>query len=382
LVLVLAFLLLFFAFGSVSAARVLLTLVALELGAGPSAVGVLTATFYLCPLLLSWPVGRLADRFGARWLVFVGTLCGTAGLLVAFFAPRMDALFVAALLTGLSFALYLVTLQNLVGVLSKPEERARNFSTFSVIGASTNFIGPLIAGFSVDHLGPASAAGAIALLPAAGALVLLGWGGRLPGGSGLSATAAAPVRALLRDPQIMRVLLTSSLVQLGTDLYQFYIPLYGHELGLSASAIGGVLASVATAAFLVRFALTRLIARCGEERVLCYAFVLGGFGFLLVPLCTSALALGACAFVFGLGMAAGQPITTMLLFSRSLTGRTGEMLGVRLTANNLMRVAGPALFGLLVSGLGLAFVFVINAAMMLGGAYASRPTNARNERSA
>ena len=72
-------------------------------------------------------------------------------------------------------------------------------------------------------------------------------------------------------------------------------------------------------------------------------------------------------------MACGQPITTMLLFSQSRTGRTGEMLGVRLTANNLMRVAGPATFGLLASGLGLAAVFVLNAAMMLGGAYASRP---------
>jgi hypothetical protein len=51
-----------------------------------------------------------------------------------------------------------------------------------------------------------------------------------------------------------------------------------------------------------------------------------------------------------------------------------------LTANNLMRVAGPAAFGLLASGLGLAAVFVINAAMMLGGAYASRPSTPNRAR--
>jgi MFS family permease len=189
------------------------------------------------------------------------------------------------------------------------------------------------------------------------------------------------MRDTLSNRGIRQVLGLSSLVQSGQDLFQFYIPIYGHQLGMSASAIGGVLASFATAAFLVRFALTRLIGRFGEERVLSCAFVLGGIGYLLVPLCTSALALSACAFVFGLGMAAGQPITTMLLFSRSLQGRTGEMLGVRLTANNAMRVAGPALFGLLASGLGLAAVFLINAAMMFGGAYASRPAGARRKRS-
>jgi MFS family permease len=368
-----AFALLFFSFGSVSAARVLLTLYALALGADPFGVGMLTASFYLCPLLFSWPIGRLADRHGARWLVLAGTVCGMVGLLVAFAVARLEALFVAAVLTGLSFAFYLVTLQNLIGVLSSPAERARNFRTFSMIGATTNFIGPLIAGFSIDHLGHALAAAAIALLPLGGALVLIAFGRRLPGGSGTVAAAHASVVTLLRDRAIVQMLLTSSLVQLGTDLYQFYIPIYGHGLGLSASSIGAVLASFATASFLVRFALTRLIARFGEERVLTAAFALGAAGFVLVPLCQNASSLAAAAFVFGLGMACGQPITTMLMFSRSVQGRSGEMLGLRLTANNLMRVAGPAVFGLVAAAVGLAAVFGLNALMMLGGAFASRP---------
>src|SRR5690606_10175835 len=153
----------------------------------------------------------------------------------------------------------------------------------------------------------------------------------------------------------------------------FYIPLYGHGIGLSASSIGSVLATFAVASFIVRFGLTRLVARFGEERVLSAAFVLGALGFLLVPLCANAVSLSAAAFVFGLGMACGQPITTLLLFTRSAEGRSGEMLGLRLTVNNLMRVGGPAVFGLVASTVGLGAVFVINALMMAGGAYAARP---------
>src|SRR5690349_7921226 len=55
-----------FLFTGLSAARIVVTLYALELGAPASVVGTLGALFYLFALLLSWPVGALVDRAGAR----------------------------------------------------------------------------------------------------------------------------------------------------------------------------------------------------------------------------------------------------------------------------------------------------------------------------
>ncbi|MBA4423170.1 MAG: MFS transporter, partial [Syntrophus sp. (in: bacteria)] len=57
---------------SVQAGRVLLALYALKLGAQPFAVGILAATFSVLPMLLSWQVGKLSDRFGSRWLLMFG----------------------------------------------------------------------------------------------------------------------------------------------------------------------------------------------------------------------------------------------------------------------------------------------------------------------
>ena len=62
----------------------------------------------------------------------------------------------------------------------------------------------------------------------------------------------------------------------------------------------------------------------------------------------------------------------MLIFSRSAEGRSGETLGVRQAVNNLLRVLGPSVFGVVASAFGLAFVFWLSAAMMGGGALASR----------
>ena len=90
--------------------------------------------------------------------------------------------------------------------------------------------------------------------------------------------------------------------------------------------------------------------------------------------------LALVSFVFGLGTGCGQPIATIMMFSRAADGRSGEALGLRLTVNNLVRVIAPALFGFIVSGFGLAPVFYINAVMMGAGGVLSRPQSSGQKR--
>ena len=368
----LTFIITLIGFVAVNAARVVLQLYALDIGANPTQVGILVASYYACPLLLSLTAGSMGDRLGPQRPLLLSAACGTAGLVIPYFWHTLPALFIGGAMSGLSFAFFLVIVQNLVGVLSAPDKRAQNFSNFSLVGATSNFIGPLVAGFSIDNFGyPAACITAAVLALATGIIVIL-WGRLLPGAS---TRAAAKTRIVdtLRDPAIVRILAIGSLVQLGTDLFQFYIPVYGVSIGLSASAIGTLLATFAAASFVVRFGLSRLIARLGTDRLLAYSFFIAGVGFVLVPLFQSAVMLGLVSFIFGLGTGCGQPIATMMMFSRSTEGRSGEALGLRLTANNLVRVIAPAFFGFIVSGFGLAPVFFINALMMGAGGVISQP---------
>jgi MFS family permease len=361
-----------FGFGSISASRIALSLYALHLGASASTVGVLVACFYVFPVLMSWHVGRHSDRVGSRGPLLVGSASGACAMLIPFYFQNLPALFVAATLMGIAFTLYNVLLPNIVGLVSEPGARARNFSNASLVGATTLFSGPLLAGIAVDYAGHALACLYLVSLSIAAAILLLVCGRALPGGTGTTG-ASVSIRETLRDPLIVRALVSSSLVQVGQDLYQFYIPVYGYGINLSASAIGGVLALMAAASFVVRFALPNLIARFGDERVLAYSFVITAAGFALVPLFEGVIALCMISFVFGLGIGCGQPITTILIFSRSAEGRSGETLGLRQAVNNLLRVLGPSVFGVVASALGLAAVFWISAAMMGGGAVVSKP---------
>jgi MFS family permease len=164
------------------------------------------------------------------------------------------------------------------------------------------------------------------------------------------------------------------MVQLGYDLFQFYLPIYAHSIGLSASAIGSVLAVLATAAFIVRLFLARLVKLIPGHTLLVGVLCAGAAGFALIPLAHNAVVLALIAFFFGLGMGIGIPLTVILMFANSAQGRSGATLGIRLTANNFMRVAGPVVFGAVGSALGFAAVFWIIAGILaLGCALARAP---------
>jgi len=317
-------------------------------------------------LLLSWPIGTLADRSGSRGLLLFAAVCGGASLTLPYFFASLPALYAAAALNGLALAFYHVTLQNLIGIMSKPEERARNFSSFSLAGSLTNFFGPLIAGISIDYVGHAVTCLVIATLSVIVLALLLIWGGLFPQGNRQAPRGPGALSAL-GDRTIGLMLLTSGIVQLGQDIFQFYLPIYGHANGLSASAIGAVLATLAVASFVVRLFLARLVKRVTAEKLLAWTFFTSAIGYALVPLTGNAILLASIAFFFGLGMGLGIPLTVILMYSRSTEGRSGQTLGLRLTTNNFVRVTGPIVFGVVATAIGLPPVFWINAALMVGG---------------
>lgn len=352
-------------FVGVNASRIVFSLYALSLGANAAGVGAILAMLYVFPLVLAWPVGVMADRFGARWLLAAGVVTGGAGMVIPAVWPSLASLYVAALLEGMAIVLTTVLGQNLVGVLSRPGERTRNFSNYSLTGSTAIFLGPLMAGLVIDHASHAAACLAIAGLMGLSLLGLIIWGGVLPearhegdkrGGGNLLAT--------LKDPVLRRMLAVSCIGQLGNDIFQAFTPIYAHDIGLSASVIGSLMASLAVGSFAVRLGMLALIRRFGERRLLAAAFFVGAVVFALVPFTGDAALLAPLAFTFGLSLGATQTLTMMLIFSGAPEGRGGETVGLRLMVNNVARIAGPALFGAIGALTTLAVAFWINAALM------------------
>jgi len=363
---------------SFRASKVLVSLFAIELGASQVIIGVIIAMYSLLPALLAVYAGKLSDRLGVRVPMLAGSLGVSAGLLLPWLSPGLPALYASAALIGASHMFYNVSAQNLVGSLGSAEERTRNFANYALAMAIGSFLGPLAAGFSIDSLGHATSYLYAAALPLVPVVIMasvrkVGHGPRVK----TEDEQAVLSTSLLAIPVLRRTLIASAVAVTAQDLFQFYMPIYGHSVGLSASAIGVVLAMSGIAAFVVRIWLQRLVKRFGADAVFNGSLYISAVTFLLFPFFTSAPALAAIALVLGLGMGCAQPVTLMLIFGRAPEGRSGEALGMRVTINQITHIAVPVLFGTIGSFFGVAPVFIINALILAGGGVLNR---ARQER--
>src|SRR5882672_7068768 len=215
--------------------RVLVSLSALHLGANSFMVGVLAALFSVFPLALALYAGRVSDRVGVRAPIVLGS----AGMALALLLP-------CPTLIGLGQIFVQVSIQNAVGSIGGAEERAGNFGTFSLGASIATFVGPSLAGFSIDALGFRPTYFVLASMSLAVVVLALLFRRRLPEHGGEeSAKPGGRALDLFRDGPLRRTLFMSGAALTGIELFSFYMPIYGKSIGLSATGIGLVLSAYA-----------------------------------------------------------------------------------------------------------------------------------------
>ncbi len=343
--------------------RVIAALFAIELEANPLLVGMLISMYSLFPVFCAVYSGRISDRLGTRRPMLAGMGVLGAGLLVPFLIPTLPALYVSAALVGVGFVFFNVSNQNLAGGLGPPEQRARNFSTQALGYAGGHLVGPVTAGYAIEYVGFTRGYLIFALLMLLPIIVLaFNKALHLP---------PQPVTAerkstleLWRAPALRRAVIIGGLMTTGWDLYTFYVPIYGHSIGLSASTIGNILGMFAAATFVVRVALPVFTRRFGVEPVLTWAMFIAAALFLPFPLLDIVPVLFILSFGIGLTLGCGQPLTLTLAYNNSPPGRSGEVTGLRLFINNVTHIGVPLAAGALGAALGVAPVFWTSAAIL------------------
>jgi MFS family permease len=233
--------------------------------------------------------------------------------------------------------------------------------------------GPLLAGYVIDHHGHVPAFLALSVVVILACVLWAVMRGRVPR---VAASVAAPagrrVAELLRLPGLRRMMIVSGIIVAGIDLFAFYMPIYGHSIGLSATMIGVVLGAYAVATFLVRGVMPFIARRYGETRVITWSLLVAGVAYFVLPFSQHLVVLILLSFALGVGLGCGQPLSIIMVYNSAPEGRAGEALGVRFTVVNFMHLAIPLTFGTMSAALGLAPVFLSNSALMFGGWWLSR----------
>lgn len=354
--------------------KIIITLFSIQLGAPQVVIGVLVALYSLFPMILAIYAGKLTDRLGVRGPMIAGSFGIALGLTLPYLLPHTTTLYFQAALVGAAHVFFNVSVQNLIGSIGTKEDRTKNFSNFGLAMSTGSLMGPLISGVAIDHLGHAYAYLIIAAFPLLTPLILARAtqlkSPRRPGGAAdkdaALGSASHPFDLLVTNRGLRRVLITGAVILTGIDLFHFYMPIYGHHIGLSASQIGIVLAMFSAASFVVRIWMPAIVKRVGAEKVLIASMFTAALTYVAVPFISQMALLCLVCFVLGLGTGCGQPLSLSLIYDRAPGGRSGEALGIRATLNNFTHMVTPLVFGAIGSAFGVMPVFFCNSLMLVG----------------
>ena len=367
--------------GCLNGMRLAVPLLAAAEGRSAAVIGLLMALFAVFPFLIAIPAGRLSDRRGYHLPARLAAVLACAGAALAALSQHLVVLGLAAALAGAGSAIGMIALQRTAGRLpGSGAERLRIFSWVALAPSVATFVGPVLAGTLIDHLGYRAAFAGLALLP----LLTLAASAAVPREPVPAAPATtAPSRGaawdLLRSADLRRLFFINWLIAACWDAHAFALPLLGHERGLSASAIAAVLACYAVTSAAVRLAIPLLAERLQPRALMAAALALTAAVFLLYPLLHSAWAMAACAGALGLGLGAIQPAVMSALHTVAPAGRQGEALGLRSTVIHFSTLVMPLGFGALGAALGVAPVFWLTGLALSAGAWQARCLRERGE---
>lgn len=340
-------------------------LIALQRGESAFTVGALLSAYWFVPIFFAIAAGRWTDRVGARKPLLISSALQVAGLLIPALVPGVPAMATSAVLIGSAHIVGVIALTNSIGASVSAESRGSAFVWLTMSFSAGITIGPPIAGFALEHFGPRAPYGAIALIVAAIALLLVVNRHRIPDAhAGAAAAADGQVMDLLRQPVIRRVLLIGVVGPISWELYYVFVPLHGTAIGLSPSTIGSVMSVFAIAIIVVRIFSPVLQRRLAPWPLLGWSFGCAACCLATFPLTTNATMLAVASFVFGLCMGLSAPLQMYLTYEATPPGRKGEVAGLRQTVFNVIATLAPTTLATLSAAIGFGPVVWVTAAGM------------------
>lgn len=354
--------------------RFIFTLHSVALGASPMEIGLLLGVLMLGPMLLSVHFGRWSDRMGYTRLCAIGLAMLFSAGMIAAAGAAMPLLYVASALTGSGYMLAHVAMMNAIGKAKPAGELMGAFSVVAMTFSLSALAGPLISGFVIDQLGYAAAYLAMAMFACASA-ALLWWAARrysvVPAPA--ASHAGARVFDLLEDRGLRPVFLVTGLLSMAWDMFIFLAPLHGVAAGLTATAIGTVVAAFSAGTFAIRLGLPFMSRRLSEWRIMSLTLFVTAVGFVAFPLMHGFWPLAGASFLLGMSLGCSQPVSMSLVYRTSPPHRAGEAVGVRSAITSFCQTTLPMLFGGLGAAVGVVAVFWCASILLLvGGSTAAR----------
>lgn len=339
-----------------------------RLGASPTTIGFLFASFGLTLLGVSIPVGALSDRIGRRWPLVIGMAILAASTAAFAFATTLPALFAARLMQGAADAITWGVGFALVADLYGPAERGR---VMGLVMSGSNLgvmLGPSIGGWLYETGGAQLPFMLVTALAVVGGLGFL-WV-RLP--EPTAVREHVPFRVLIRDPDVAACSVLILVVASTLTMFEPVLALHlSSALGLTPGRIGMVFGVGAIASTVLHPVYGRLADRFGGRRLMIAGMIIAS---AVMPLLARAETYGGALALFLVQAGTlSMTVTPSLTYMAEAGARAGAVsFGVSYGLYNFAwgcgLLVGPAAGGVLYERLGLIRMLVLWPLFVLGTA--------------
>jgi predicted MFS family arabinose efflux permease len=298
--------------------------------------------------LVSPIFGPLSDRYGRKRMMLIGLVLLIMGAAICAVVPLYAAFMVAFVLFGISKAIYDPTIQAYIGDRVPYERRGRAIGVTELAWSGGWLVGVPSAGWLIAHMGWQAPYALLAILSAAG-LLLIAW--LLPRDAPLAQHTRPSLQlgVVFRNRNLLAALLVTFLLMLANEVtFIVYGAWMESRFGLSVVSLGVVSIAIGVAEAAGEFGSAAFVDRIGKRRAVLVGLALSAIAYAALPTLgvrlESVIGLLAALFIiFEFTLVSSLPLVSELAPEARATAMSANAAAMTL-ARMIGSVSGTALF--------------------------------------
>ena len=346
---------------------------AVELNLSIVWLGLIAATFAICPILIAVRVGREIDRRYDVQTSWLGGGIFAIAFVIFAFAASAETLLIASAVMGAGHIMLMASQQMLCVRAAGPRSLESVFGNYMVAGAIGQGVGPYIVGWVG---GSAAVPPTRVLFIVAAVIAAVSFAvsfAMRPGPDKPMAAGSAelvPVSQIVRIPGLVEVVLAGVILVAASDIIVIYVPLLGAERHIDVHDIGLLLTMRAAASMVARLFYAQMVQGFGRWPLMIAATFFCGLSYAAfaapLPLWAMHLAIAVMGFSFGLA----TTLSITIVVDMTSVGARGTTNSLRIMSNRAGQFVLPFGAGLVAAAAGLSGLFGLLAVALAAAAAA------------
>lgn len=338
-------------FSSTISKNPVLPILAREIGATQSSIGIIAAASTIVGILVSLPSGILSDRMGRKKLLIASGIIFLTAPFFYFLIKTPFQLTIVRCYHGLATAIFGPVSMAFITDLSSERrgERLGYFSSTQLVGRSLAPVaGGLILSLSIWQ-------GVYVLCAIAGGVALVAMfllpGAPLQETSVKIEAAKSSIHftAVLRNRGILLTSLARAAQYFAFGAVETFLPLYALSVGIDAAGVGLLFGLQIAVRALTRPITGMFSDRRGRKPPIIIGLFLVGISTPFFTFTNSWLLMAMLSLVFGAGFSLASGATSALVSDQAPEGMRGAALGFMSTVMDIGQAAGPILLGVILT---------------------------------